>query len=141
MPIINCPECKNNVSDQAKVCPHCGYSLPKKSNILTILGVLLAFFIIFALLGQTPTDDQYYVKLNAYNACESYIKPTLKNPESADFDTSNAFVTLQENNRINVTLTVRATNSFNAIVPTTFNCSVINQNDSFTVESIQEITK
>ena len=30
MPLIFCPECHNQVSDQAKNCPHCGY--PLKTN-------------------------------------------------------------------------------------------------------------
>ena len=29
MALINCPECKNKVSDKAEICPHCGYKLPK----------------------------------------------------------------------------------------------------------------
>jgi len=29
MALINCPECKNQVSDSAKTCPHCGFELIK----------------------------------------------------------------------------------------------------------------
>jgi hypothetical protein len=29
--LVNCPECKREVSDQAAACPHCGYSRPKPS--------------------------------------------------------------------------------------------------------------
>lgn len=32
MALIKCPECKNNISDQAETCPKCGYQL-KKQNI------------------------------------------------------------------------------------------------------------
>ena len=32
MALIKCPECKNNISDQAENCPKCGYQL-KKQNI------------------------------------------------------------------------------------------------------------
>ncbi len=34
MSLINCPECGNNVSDIANVCPHCGYPIANatKSN-------------------------------------------------------------------------------------------------------------
>ena len=29
MPLVNCPECSGNVSDQAESCPHCGFPLVK----------------------------------------------------------------------------------------------------------------
>lgn len=30
MALINCPECNNQISNKAKICPHCGYELPKQ---------------------------------------------------------------------------------------------------------------
>lgn len=30
MSLIQCPECQKEISDKAKVCPHCGYELPVK---------------------------------------------------------------------------------------------------------------
>ena len=32
MPIIKCPECGSDVSDQATVCMHCGYPIKKKQR-------------------------------------------------------------------------------------------------------------
>ena len=29
MALLNCPECKDRVSDQAKSCPHCGFPFVK----------------------------------------------------------------------------------------------------------------
>lgn len=29
MSLIRCPECNKEISDKAKMCPHCGYELPK----------------------------------------------------------------------------------------------------------------
>ena len=29
MALINCPECKREISDTARSCPHCGYSFEK----------------------------------------------------------------------------------------------------------------
>ena len=29
MSLIKCPECKNDVSTQADVCPHCGFPIAK----------------------------------------------------------------------------------------------------------------
>lgn len=34
MALINCPECSNNVSDKAEVCPHCGVKLQAKNTPL-----------------------------------------------------------------------------------------------------------
>ncbi len=31
MALIECPECKHNISDQAEICPNCGYGLNKKN--------------------------------------------------------------------------------------------------------------
>lgn len=56
MALTNCPECQKDVSDMAKICPHCGFKLKKvfqkknveKSN--SILPVLCVFFIIALLI-------------------------------------------------------------------------------------------
>ena len=29
MALMKCPECEQTVSDKAKVCPHCWYTLPE----------------------------------------------------------------------------------------------------------------
>ncbi len=62
MALITCPECKNNISDQAEKCPKCGYELksgePQKEEkkkkgqrdykyiILGLLIIVVGFFII-----------------------------------------------------------------------------------------------
>jgi len=33
MAIIPCPECSNQISDKAEICPHCGYRLQKEIHI------------------------------------------------------------------------------------------------------------
>ncbi|HCJ6434223.1 zinc ribbon domain-containing protein [Acinetobacter baumannii] len=32
MALISCPECKREISDQAKSCPHCGFPIEKIRN-------------------------------------------------------------------------------------------------------------
>ena len=32
MALIECPECKKEISDKAKECPHCGYPIVKKEE-------------------------------------------------------------------------------------------------------------
>jgi hypothetical protein len=50
MAMIDCPECKAQVSDTAPACPHCGHvSFGRRAN-KTIGRVLTMLFILFALL-------------------------------------------------------------------------------------------
>ena len=45
MALIQCPECKKEISDHAKKCPHCGYPIKKTSRNLAIFifsGILIA---------------------------------------------------------------------------------------------------
>ena len=35
MPLINCPECQREISDQAISCPQCGYQLKTKTETTT----------------------------------------------------------------------------------------------------------
>ena len=55
MALINCPECRKEVSDSAKKCPNCGYNLRKKNNrvlpiILIISGSVFMLFLILIIL-------------------------------------------------------------------------------------------
>ena len=38
MALINCPECNKEISDTVKICPHCGYKLPKTKNVQSPQG-------------------------------------------------------------------------------------------------------
>lgn len=54
MALIKCPECNREVSDQAKICPHCGYKLTKikrkisraKKNTIIIFSIIIPVFTI-----------------------------------------------------------------------------------------------
>lgn len=41
MALIKCRECKQDVSDTAKKCPHCGIANPKRAQIGTIPGLII----------------------------------------------------------------------------------------------------
>lgn len=50
MALIKCPECQKEISDVAKSCPNCGYSLiskKKKTNKQRIVGVAIILLLIF----------------------------------------------------------------------------------------------
>ena len=46
MALINCPECKSNISDQAYMCPSCGYEVKQKQPEPSLgIAAILSFFI------------------------------------------------------------------------------------------------
>ncbi len=44
MALIECFECKNQISDQAKTCPHCGAKTKKKHPVVIVLVLLAGVF-------------------------------------------------------------------------------------------------
>ncbi len=46
-----CKECKSHISTKAKVCPHCGAKLKRRSGCGTILMIVLGFFLFVFLIG------------------------------------------------------------------------------------------
>ena len=51
MALIECFECKKQISDQAKTCPHCGVRLKKSHPIRTTLIILFCLFLVYLFLG------------------------------------------------------------------------------------------
>lgn len=41
MPLINCPECKKEVSSEAEKCPHCGHSIAPKQSATGVLAAII----------------------------------------------------------------------------------------------------
>lgn len=71
MALIKCPECKNNISDQAETCPKCGYELKKQkttnnttktkqnfnfNNKYLLIGIVLVVVVIY-FLNTTSTNN------------------------------------------------------------------------------------
>ena len=71
MALINCPECKKEVSNSASTCPHCGFSLilkeekPKKKKkgcftwILVIIAIVLALFYFYSKNNSSTSSSSY----------------------------------------------------------------------------------
>lgn len=80
MALINCPECKKEVSDKATKCPHCGFSLKRKRNFI-ITGVSALVVIIVAAIIFVPILQQRAVQaeLDAYY-------DSINNPPKTEFD-------------------------------------------------------
>lgn len=69
MALINCPECKTSVSDQARACPSCGYPIASKENndtaatnapqVVSMAKSRGTYIILGLLFGSTGFHDFY----------------------------------------------------------------------------------
>lgn len=51
MALINCPECKKEISDTIEQCPHCGYKIKRKKSVnKKLLVILIAIVAIICVL-------------------------------------------------------------------------------------------
>lgn len=137
----DCPNCQNAVSKNADICPYCKQQLKLQITKLQALMIGLGLLIAGIWIVGSTGDGKYYDQKAAYKACENYISLRLKNPESAVFDEANLRVLEPKPDFKTIFVTVRATNSFNAIVPTHYACFVRNLVGVWTVEDIQEVAE
>ena len=82
MALIQCPECKKQVSDTAKTCPHCGYKLNaqqvKHRNkiilwiIVSLLVIGLFVFISFEREKEKQAQEAFYEYVNESTKPGSY---------------------------------------------------------------------
>ncbi|MGV2844216.1 hypothetical protein ACE1OG_10125 [Aeromonas hydrophila] len=74
MALVKCKECKKEVSNSAKVCPHCGIKNPAvtvKDYILGTIGLIVIFFVIKSCTGD---DSKSTSKVAEKNIVEE-VKP------------------------------------------------------------------
>ena len=96
MAVINCPECGKEKSDQAKVCPHCGFKEKKEFNFdfqilkdnkglmisSSVICILLIGMFIFLIIDNLPNDKKANAIIssssssNAYNNVSSNTEST-----------------------------------------------------------------
>jgi hypothetical protein len=95
MALIECPECKKEISDSTKQCPHCGYSLESKSSNgclktvgLIVLVPVLLFVLVFGfyLIKEvfSPTDLSNNPSW-AIDEGKDSLKANLKDPDSLEY--------------------------------------------------------
>ena len=65
--LITCPECKKEISDKAKMCPHCGYPIEEDNSAICIINNvkynLQDILDILPKVGNKPTDvDPLYIR-------------------------------------------------------------------------------
>ena len=147
MALINCPECKKEISDKAKSCPNCGYELtPKRVSEKEILKkkggsgcgtwVIIAGVIIFILylIGSSGDDNSSSSsssgstnKFLAYNYAEDFVKKKLKSPGTAEFPGTFEkadHITELGANKYKIVSWVDSQNGFGATLRTRFSCVI-----------------
>jgi len=150
MALVNCPECKKDVSNKAKLCPHCGYKMQKRSGCLPMLGIVilisLAIVVIDANINSevntsnSPRKDYTSERL-AYNLSKDYVLENIKSPSSADFPglfESKNHVKDLGGGRFEVNSWVDSENSFGAKIRTRYSCIMIKRsNDRWGIENLK----
>lgn len=135
MPLANCKECNNQISDKAKTCPNCGAPLIKKKGgcLLNIIIIVVAVFIAWGMLefaskGGITKDDCSGKEILAYNNAVKYVKQQLKSPGSAKFPETREKVlhTLYDSKSCSYKISswVESQNSFGAMIKQNFECTI-----------------
>ncbi len=86
--LIQCPECKKEVSLESKSCPHCGhvYNPSNNKRILSyiVIGIVAVLgFAIFISSEPSSTSPVVHNSWYAKNGAETLVKEILKSPSTA----------------------------------------------------------
>jgi len=160
MALINCPECKKEVSDSAKTCPHCGYKLieddvkktdsqskknKKKNGCLTLLIIGAVLIVIFYIIGSNGDDSSSNSststnKFLAYNYAEDFVEKKLKSPSTAEFpgiSEKDGHITDLGGGKYKIDSWVDSQNGFGATMRTKFTCTIIFEGDNVRCEELK----
>lgn len=94
MALIKCLECGNEISDTAKICPHCGYKLKMKKNMGIVkfdfynINVLSCFLVILSFITSffevSFSRDNYSTRRQLLNCSFNYMTYKFVGFEFAD---------------------------------------------------------
>ena len=122
MALIICKDCKKEFSDDAKRCPHCGAKKLNDHKVLKGIGIAICF--LWAI-GKINSPAPIPSTETASYMCKDFVKQSLHDPDSADFDDWTHYFSEQEKNDIfHVQVTLRAKNGFNALRKMVVDCKV-----------------
>lgn len=80
MALIECKECKKDVSSEANICPHCGITLKSQKKIISkLIAVMVLVGAVFLVYKNMPTPLE--------DVAKNYVAQSLFDPESAKFST------------------------------------------------------
>lgn len=159
MALINCPECKKEVSDSAKTCPHCGYKLiedevqrtntqsikpKKKSGCLTLFIIVAVLLVILYIIGSNGDDSSSSSststnKFLAYNYAENFVEKKLKSPSTAEYpgvSEKDRHITDLGGGKYKIDSWVDSQNGFGATIRTNFSCTIIFEGDKVLCEDL-----
>lgn len=77
MAMIKCPECEKEISDTAKLCPHCGYKIKsplKKGKALHIILAMCAILVVALVTFWIGNKKPSAISDEAYEEAERAIK-------------------------------------------------------------------
>ena len=148
MSMVLCNECRKRVSDQAKACPHCGISpVVAARDYGAIVRAVLVFGALIWIAtkldscggaGSPTLAPAVSDALDApRGACLLFIKRTLHDPGSADFEP--ATVTTKDGELWTVRRGVRAKNALGAFRLQTFECRIRERAGNFDLVSLKPI--
>lgn len=77
MALVNCPECKNEISSEAKDCPKCGYMIvkPKRTligKIIFTINILFTCLIAYSMLKTMMVPSPTYSLATDSEALKSF---------------------------------------------------------------------
>ena len=137
MALVACKACGHPISRNAAACPECGEPLPKRTSLVTWLIAGLFGYAAFqcATLStpDRPTSPERDAQREQQRKAEAFltdaridcrfaIRKFLKDPDSATYvDQDTAPVEINKTGAV-ITMTVRAKNSFGAMIPQRFRC-------------------
>lgn len=167
MALTICPECSSSVSSSAKKCPHCGKRL-RHGILAQLLVVLVGFAVVFAVVARNSAESQQQADAakeakrvaaltpeqraaetaakekskrleGAEYACEKFVKASLHDPGSAEFDVSHP-VKEEKGGVYFVQVQGRAKNALNATRRLVVNCrTTTDGKGSWTLVSLKEL--
>jgi len=162
MALINCLECKKEVSDSALSCPHCGFQLKEKEKVvksqvkkpkkkhstfltwIIIIAVLMTIFYI-TYIGSVEDNSSLNSssstnKFVAYSYAEDFVKQNLKSPSTADFpgvSEKDQHITNLGGGKYKIESWVDSQNSFGATIRAKFSCIIIFEGNKVRCEQLK----
>jgi hypothetical protein len=145
MALITCPECKKQISETVKSCPHCGYVFTdgetttikkNESNVKIVFFIILivGIFVLFKVctggnnrtgdsVVNTPWDEKDNT-VGAWVYTKMYVEQNLKSPRTAKFPWDFTKHVQRDGTTYMISSYVDSQNAFGAMIRTHFNATV-----------------